>query len=258
MNLSSLDSTSIELIFLGINIFLLLSIYIGYKISSPVRDSLDHEDYNSLISLGAGLVSLLIFILAFIFSMAASEHTERKKNVLVEANSIGTAYLRADLLSDQGRDDTRKLLSEYVDVRMDGAENPEHLKESIEKSTQIHTKLWSIASTEAKQNPTENTSLVISALNDMIDMHEKRVTDALHSRISSSIWLALILISLLTMLNLGSSIRTVGTKSLLSLMPLLLAFSILVTLIIDLDRPTNTLIKVNQSAMSSLKNSIAP
>jgi len=141
---------------------------------------------------------------------------------------------------------------------MDGAENPDHLKESMEKSTQIHTKLWSIASTEAKRNPTENTSLVISALNDMIDMHEKRITDALHSRISPSIWIALILISLLTMLNLGSNISTIGKKSLLSLLPLLLAFSILVTLIIDLDRPTNTLIKVNQNAMNSLKSSMTP
>jgi hypothetical protein len=64
---------------------------------------------------------MLAFILAVTFSMAASQHDVRKQNVLEEANSIGTAYLRSDLIDKQYGTEVKRLLREYVNVRLKAA-----------------------------------------------------------------------------------------------------------------------------------------
>ena len=43
---------------------------------------------------------------------------ERKQLVLEEANAIGTAYLRADLLNEQDREQIKKQLYEYLILRI--------------------------------------------------------------------------------------------------------------------------------------------
>ena len=92
------------------------------------KDLLAHaktrQDKEAPISLGpmvGGLLGMLAFVLAFTFSMASSQHDLRKQNVLEEANSIGTAYLRADLIDKQHGTEVKRLLREYVDVRLKAA-----------------------------------------------------------------------------------------------------------------------------------------
>ena len=70
----------------------------------------------------AAVLALLAFLLTFTFGMAASRFEARRQVLLDEANAIGTAYLRAALLSDPQRAEIRKLLREYVDVRLEAVQ----------------------------------------------------------------------------------------------------------------------------------------
>ncbi len=68
-----------------------------------------------------GILGLLGFLLAFTFGLAASRFDTRRELLLNEVNAIGTCYLRAGLVPDYERVETRKLLQEYVHLRAEAA-----------------------------------------------------------------------------------------------------------------------------------------
>jgi hypothetical protein len=199
---------------------------------------------------------MLAFVLAFTFSIASHQHDLRKQSVLEEANSIGTAYLRADLLDKQYAIKVKHLLREYVDIRLKAASGSA-LDTAMAGSVEIHDHLWALVSAAAKDRPNTNTSLMIQSINDIIDMHQKRVTAGLRNRIPSSVWMALIGIIALTMITMGAEIGLTGKRRLVAMIPLVLAFAVLVALVVDLNRPQSGLITVGQQSMVDLQRSMS-
>ena len=63
------------------------------------------------------MLGLLAFILAFTFGLVAARFDTRRQVLLDEANAIGTTYLRAGMLPEQG-EKIRALLRDYVSVRL--------------------------------------------------------------------------------------------------------------------------------------------
>ena len=63
-------------------------------------------------------LGILALLLAFTFSLSLQRFDTRSDAMVDEANAIGTAYLRAQMLPAPLRDETRALLREYVDVRV--------------------------------------------------------------------------------------------------------------------------------------------
>jgi hypothetical protein len=76
----------------------------------------EREDFDTVL---AASLTLLALIIGFSFSMAVSRYDQRKNYEEAEANAIGTAYLRADLLSNENATRVRQLLKLYVDQRID-------------------------------------------------------------------------------------------------------------------------------------------
>ena len=64
-----------------------------------------------------GLMGLLI---AFTFSGAEARFENRRRLIVQEANAIGTAYLRIDLLPAASQPAVRDLFRRYVDQRLAG------------------------------------------------------------------------------------------------------------------------------------------
>jgi len=256
MNFELFESLPIAWFYIGITIIMLAFFEVGYHFGLHAQTRQDKEAPTSLGPMVGGLLGMLAFVLAFTFSMASSQHDLRKHNVLEEANSIGTAYLRTDLLDKQYGIEAKSLLREYVDIRLKAASGSD-INTALEKSVEIHKLLWTQVSSAALENPSTNTSLMIQAINDVIDMHEKRVTGALHNRIPISVWIALAAITALTMIVLGTQVGFAGKRRLIAVIPLSLAFAVLVTLVVDLNRPQNGLITVGQQSMIDLQSSMA-
>ena len=62
-----------------------------------------------------------------------------------EANAIGTAFLRADLVAEPGRSELRQHLLEYARTRVmsaEGVDDLQHLGELIGRSLEAQSKLW--------------------------------------------------------------------------------------------------------------------
>lgn len=248
-----LEAMPIAGVYLCIASLILVSCETGFFIGR--RHHRTHQDKEAPTSIGpivGGLLGMLAFVLAFSFSMASSQHGARKQNVLIEANKIGSAYLLADLIDARNGAEIKRLLREYVDIRLQVALHGDDLQSAIRKSLEIHDLLWTQVLSAAVEDRSSVMSLA-AAVNDVIDMHEQRVADALRARIPGGIWIGLMLITILAMGTIGLQVGLTGKRRLVAIFPLSLAFAVLATLVVDLNRPQGGFITVGQQAMIDLQ-----
>ena len=181
-------------------------------------------------------LGLLAFLLAFTFGMAASRYDTRRQLVLQEANAIGTTYLRAEMLPEPQRSEIRNLLREYAALRVGGVSSI-MTPRVMAQSGALHDRLWADAVAVGAQSPNSIVvGLFIQSLNEMIDLDATRVT-AGRSRIPDTIWLALYLVTILTMAAMGYQFGLTGEHSWPVTILLTLVFTTVILLIADLDRP---------------------
>jgi hypothetical protein len=201
------------------------------------------------------MLGLLAFMLAFTFGLAASRFDDRRQVLLDEANAIGTTYLRAGMLSDR-RVEIRTLLRDYVDTRLEAVRSGK-AAEGILRSEAIQGQLWAHAVAIAEKNPNSIVAgLFIQSLNEVIDLHAKRVTVAVRNRIPNPIWAALFVIAILSFAAIGYHTGLVGTGKSLAIFAVAFTFSVVIGLIADLDRPQEGTLKVSQQALIDLRQSM--
>jgi hypothetical protein len=203
-------------------------------------------------------MALLAFMLAFTFNGAAGRHDTRKGLVIEEANAIEKTWRRADFLAEPYRTDIRGLLRDYVDVRVKAAAGEMDLGEAARQSEALHDRMWALAAEIGqKEAGSIPAGLFIQALNEVIDLHLKRVTVGIRNRVPPTIWATLYLLMAVGMIMMGIQIGLSGTRHIGMDLALAVAFSVVLFLIADLDRPQEGLINVSQQAMVDLQNKLS-
>lgn len=249
--------TPLWALFLITFLILYISIEGGIFLGKVHRNKMETEDRSPIGSIVSAALGLLAFFTAFTFGISASRFDERRGLVVEEANAIGTTYRRAGYLSEPQQAEIRKLLKEYVDVRLHAVQK-NALEEGIKRSDALLEALWAEAIVVAKQNPnSEMGALFIESLNDVIELHTKRVSVGGRLRIPFVIWFALYAVGIFSIGTLGyqfglSHTRYVGVSFLL-----ILAFTSVLLLTLDLDRPAEGLIRISQQSLLDLKTQIA-
>ncbi|MEO6745810.1 MAG: hypothetical protein ABIN08_15125 [Caldimonas sp.] len=189
------------------------------------------------------------------FGYAAKRFDLRRQLLLDEANAIGTTYLRAGMLPER-REEIRKLLRDYVDTRLDAVKSNK-IGEGIRRSEQLQDQLWAQAVAIGEHNPTSIVvGLFVTSLNEVIDLHAKRVTAGVRNRIPGAIWLALLAVAVLALAAVGYHAGLAGTNRSLAQVAVALTFSVVIGLIADLDRPREGTLTVSQKALVDLRQSM--
>jgi hypothetical protein len=202
-------------------------------------------------------MALLAFMLAFTFNGAAGRHDARKGLVIEEANAIDKTWLRAGFLAEPYRADIRGLLRNYVDVRVKAAAGEMDLGEATRRSEALHDKMWALAAEVGQKDAGSiPAGLFIQALNEVIDLHLKRVTVGIRNRVPPTIWATLYLLMAVGMVMMGTQIGVSGTRHIGMELALGVAFSVVLFVIADLDRPQEGLINVSQQAMVELQTKL--
>ncbi len=192
-------------------------------------------------------------MLAFSFSLAASRFEARRQLVVEEANAIGTTYLRAGLLPEAQATQVRMLLNEYVATRLEVARTGDVVP-ALRRSDEIHLQLWQIAEAAGQARADSVVvGLFIQALNETIDIHGERVLVGLRSRMPLNLWIALFLLTALSMAGVGYHEAIVKSKRSPAALLLVCGFLTVLVLIVDLDRPLEGFITVSQESMVNLK-----
>ena len=232
-----------------------LSVELGYRLARYrlQRDELEKE--SPLGGIVGATLGLLAFMLAFTFGLAGSRFEDRRQILLSEANAIGTTYLRAAMIPEPMRAESQKLLREYVDVRLEGVQQPGKLDQALVRSEQLHNLLWSqaVAATEKERSPM--TSIYVQSLNEVIDLHATRLM-ALRARVPVVIWIVLYLLGFLAMVLMGYQSGLAKSRRSFAAIALIFGFSLVLFLIADLDRPGQGTMQVSQQSMIDLRKNM--
>ena len=254
---TALDGLPLWGLFLTIVVLVLAAIEGGYRLGSYRHRQEGREKEAPVGAMVGATLGLLAFMLAFTFGMAASRFDTRKQLVLDEANAIGTTYLRTAMLPER-RDEIRTLLRSYVDARLEAVRSG-RVAEQIVQSEHIQGQLWSAATAVGLQHPDSIVvGLFVESLNEVIDLHAKRVTAGLRNRIPSAIWVALLTIAALSLAAMGYHAGLVGTIRSLAIIVVAVTFSAVIVLIADLDRPQEGTLIVSQQALIDVRESMNP
>ena len=252
-----LDALPLWGLFVVILLVVLVSVECGYRLGKYRRSRHEQEKDAPVGTMVGATLGLLAFILAFTFGLAAARFDTRRQVLLDEANAIGTTYLRAGMLPERG-EQIRQFLRDYVATRLEAVRSG-NVAEGIRRSEDIQQQVWTGAEAMAAKNPNSIVvGLFVQSLNEMIDLHAKRVQAGLRSRIPAPIWLGLFAVASLSPAAMGYQAGLIGTRRSLAVFAVAVAFSVVIELIADLDRPQEGVLKVSQHALLDLQQSMTP
>jgi hypothetical protein len=127
--------------------------------------------------------ALFGLLLAFTFHGAGSRFDYRREIIAEEANTIGTAYLRLDLLPADTQPSLRDAFREYLDARIEGyrripevADTPAEFARAVEIQNLIWTQ--AVPATLLPGAHPDAGRLLLPALNEMIDITTTRTMAA--------------------------------------------------------------------------------
>jgi hypothetical protein len=233
----------------------LLSVELGYRLARYRQQREQLEKESPLGGMVGSTLGLLAFMLAFTFGLAGARFEDRRQVLLSEANAIGTTYLRAAMIPEPMGTESQNLLREYVDVRLEGVQQPGKLQQALARSEELHNQLWTqaVAATEKERSPM--TSIYVQSLNEVIDLHATRLM-ALRSRVPAVIWIVLYLLGFLAMVLMGYQSGLANNRRSLAAVALIFGFALVLYLIADIDRPGKGTLQVSQQSMIDLRNSM--
>ena len=248
-----LDALPLWALFAATLVVALLSFEGGFWVGRRWSQRSEQEQEIVVRGLVGGMLGLEAFMLAFTFGAAAAHFDARRQAVIDEANTIRTAYLRADFLPEPHRAEIRNLLREYVDIRLEGVRSGK-IEQAIARSEELHDQLWSQASASREKTPSPAFAVqFIQSLNEIFALHSRRVITGLEFRIPNIIWIVLYAITALVAASIGYHSGLTGRSRPLVALAIILAFSAVILLIEDLDRPRHGFLQVSQQALVDLQ-----
>jgi hypothetical protein len=189
-------------------------------------------------ALQGALLGVVGLILAFGLSLAVGRYQDRRADVVNDANTIGTAYLRAQTIAEPRRSRSLALLRTYHEVPGSAA-----LRATAARQGQVQQMLWRLAGEAMNTRPRDSAPrLYVDSLNAMIDQQTVRLS-GLNNRVPNAVlWLELV--GAAVALGLLALYLSVLGKGLVSILAAAVLVSLLVLVTFDLDRPTRGMITV--------------
>lgn len=241
-------------------ITLILAMEVGYRLGLKAQSRTEAEDKSHVNAIQASLLGILALMLGFTFSLALQRYDSRSLAVVDEANAIGTAYLRSQLLPPSVRDDVQRVLRQYLDVRIQGSVVP--LSDQAKRQAlmmqvdQSQRDLWryAVQAVEEDDRPT-TTGLFIQSLNELIDSYGRR-NAALNRHIPEVVLFLLYGTFVMTWGIVGYASGITGHRPSFVAYIMLFLVVLLILIIIDLDRPRRGMIQVSQTSLTELQAAI--
>ncbi len=229
----------------------------GFRIGRRLPRAEAKEERSNIGAIQAATLGLLGLLLGFSFAGASGRFVERQNLITQEANAIGTAYLRADLLAPPASDDMRAALREYAAERLHWlGPHPEMLRsaEQPARAAALHNRIWRAAMAGVTASPGV-TVPVLGPVNEVIDLHATHLA-AQRKHLPAMVLSALVVCAVCTLGLVGFGCGLSGKRSVM--LTGTFAFLVWVTLwlTIDLDYPRRGLVRVDHASMRELLDSM--
>jgi hypothetical protein len=232
---------------------------LGFRIGRFVQKHTDSEIKALTGSIQASVLGLLALLLGFTFSMAMQRYDNRSQALIDEANAIGTGVLRVQLLPEHYQSEAARMFRDYIELRIEAGRidltrrsERTHYNHQI---SELQHALWALAVKATDEDPRAvTTGVFVKSLNDMIDIQGKR-SALLEMHVPESVLMLLFIVFIAAGGMMGYSGGLSGKRMVAPVVLVSLLITLIVFIIIDLDRPRRGLIQVDQDAMLELRRS---
>jgi len=237
----------------------LFVIEMSFRLSRRATSGGDADGKAHLGALQAAALVILALLLGFAFAMAVERFDMRKGLVVEEANAIGTTFLRSRLLPEPQRQEMAELLQHYVSARLafySAGIDPDRLDAANSKALRIEKQMWmlteQLVTNDVRSIPG---GLFIESLNEVLDDKERRLA-ALQNHVPDSVVFLLFFVSTVALAFVAYGCGLSRKRRFVMNAAFALLIAMVITAILDMDRPRRGLIRVNQDSMIRLKATI--
>ena len=197
----------------------------------------------------------LSFILGLTFGLASSHFDSRTAAVFDEATAISTAYRRADLLPEPERTNERRLIRNYLDLRLE----PLYVGtgDAPGRIRRLEEQMWAEAVTASRRDVGSPSVGPLSESLIDISVHGERVLTGIRSRIPFGVWLILNGIMAVSVAAAGYHAGLAGTQRSIAAVLYSLALAAVIVLIAAADIPRPQQLQTSYQALIELRDRLA-
>jgi hypothetical protein len=119
-----------------------------------------------------GMLGLLAFVLALTLSFATTRFEERREGTLLEANALGTAWLRAKAIGHPRGEELAKLFEDYTKIRADFIRAPadrEVVRAINDRTSELQNRIWEHVTVIVREKPDPISASLMAATNEVFD-----------------------------------------------------------------------------------------
>jgi hypothetical protein len=250
---SSVADLPILAVFAGTLLLAIAAVEFGYRSARRRQRERELEKEAPVGAMVGATLGLLAFLLAFTFGIAADAFHDRKIALVEETNAIRMTYLLAGGLPGTRGTEVRAILREYVDQRLRWASGKPD--EPGKSAPNLLDRLWrSVAAIEAESPG--NVDVFLGYAGRIVELEQQREMVRERSRIPGAYWAVLYLVAILSLAAVGYHGGVAGTSRSPVMLAVVVAFSAVIMVIADLDRPGQGFINVSQRPMMELRDSL--
>ncbi len=232
----------------GLFIAMLFAATAGHRIAAWRLQRSDDASAVGTSAVDAAVLGLLGLLVAFWFSSAGTRLDMRRSLIVEEANAIGTAWLRLDLLPENAQPAVREEFRTYLDVRLVQSPVASRAESDAVLAGRLATaqdSIWrqSVAAAPRCQNP-QAAALLLDALNAMFDAGTRHRA-AFNAHTPVAILILLLLVAIFAAVLAGHDMAGRGRFNWLHIIVFASVVSLTIWVIDDLEMPRYGLIRVD-------------
>jgi hypothetical protein len=231
----------------GLFVGMIVLLELGWRLG---QRRLGRDEEGARAGLGAvegAVFALMGLLIAFTFSGAAARFDSRRQLIVEEANAIGTAWLRLDLLPTAAQPGLRDLFRRYLDTRLAVYQKLPDLgaaRAELGKANALQGEIWTRTVAASQPAATPMMAQVFPALNQMFDIATTR-TMAAQMHPPAIIFAMLGVLALICSLLAGYAMGGGKSRSWIHVIVFSLIMATTVYVILDLEFPRFGFIRVD-------------
>jgi hypothetical protein len=220
----------------------------GWQLGHRRRAKLEEGARAGLGAVEGAVFALMGLLVAFTFSGAAIRFQSHRELIVDEANAIGTAWLRLDLLPDGAQPPLRDLFRRYLDARITVYEKIpdfEAARADLAHANALQREIWTNAVAACSGSTNIMTAqLVLPPLNAMFDVAATRTaTFQIHP--PAIVFIMMAVLALMSALLAGYAMAGGKIRSWIHVVGFAFILAATVHVILDLEYPRLGLIRAN-------------
>ena len=198
-----------------------------------------------------GLLALFAFLLAITFSLASSRYEQRRQSVLDEANALGTAWYRAEMVGGEEGPAIQALLRDYIQVRIAAVRDVTSDADEarvVAQTNALQSQIWSIAVRVTQRAPTPITSIFMASLNQVFDLATVNRRNLLHG-VPEYVMRLVLVVAILAVASMGYNFGIQRKRQFTTTCLLLLVWTLAIVLILDVDSPRHGTVRLSPAPL---------